>query len=468
MAVHRSSDPGPLDRDVPVDRRGAGADDRRGGARPRRARRLAVAPGPADRRPGAAPRPAGRPGSPTPGRRRRPGSATPTGGCRSSRSRGTNGKRTVTRLITHILKRRRPARRDDDVRRRPRRRADGRAGRLDRSGRRRQILERSDIDVAVLETARGGIVLRGMGYESNDASVITNVIVGPPRPPGHPHAARAGRGEVDGRPRDHEPDGWAVLNADDPLRRGHRPARAGARRVVLARAGRRPAAVRRHRRGGGRAYVLRDGWLDRAPRARAGRAPIVEVARVPDHARRAGPPQRRERARGGRRRARRWAPRSTQLRDGLRDFRPSSERSPGRLNIFRLGSRVVIVDFAHNEAGVSRGPRRGRGDRRRRRGPGGAGDRDHRHGRRSAGRHAPRASGGSPASAPSGSRSRRRCSTCAAGAASRSSARSWPASRSAGRPAADVPVYESETEALRAELAGRRRARAPGRPGSSS
>ena len=42
-----------------------------------------------------------------------------------------------------------------------------------------------------------------------------------------------------------------------------------------------------------------------------------------------------------------------QLRDGLTDFQPSSERSPGRLNLFRLGSRVVIIDFAHNEAGVT-------------------------------------------------------------------------------------------------------------------
>src|SRR5439155_20763391 len=41
-----------------------------------------------------------------------------------------------------------------------------------------------------------------------------------------------------------------------------------------------------------------------------------------------------------------------QLRDGLADFQPSSERSPGRLNLFRLGSRIVIVDFTHNEAGV--------------------------------------------------------------------------------------------------------------------
>lgn len=42
-----------------------------------------------------------------------------------------------------------------------------------------------------------------------------------------------------------------------------------------------------------------------------------------------------------------------QVRDGLLDFAPSAERSPGRLNLFRLGPKVVIVDFAHNEAGIS-------------------------------------------------------------------------------------------------------------------
>ena len=34
------------------------------------------------------------------------------------------------------------------------------------------------------------------------------------------------------------------------------------------------------------------------------------------------------------------------------DFRPVSEESPGRLNLFRNGARVAIVDFAHNEAGL--------------------------------------------------------------------------------------------------------------------
>ena len=69
--------------------------------------------------------------------------------------------------------------------------------------------------------------------------------------------------------------------------------------------------------------------------------------------------------------------------------------SPGRMNLFRLGQRTVIVDFAHNEAGteaildVAAAIAGGAA------GPGGAGHRDHRHRRRPAGRHAARASGGS-------------------------------------------------------------------------
>jgi cyanophycin synthetase len=42
-----------------------------------------------------------------------------------------------------------------------------------------------------------------------------------------------------------------------------------------------------------------------------------------------------------------------QVAEGLRDFRPSADLSPGRMNLFRLGRRTVIVDFAHNEAGTT-------------------------------------------------------------------------------------------------------------------
>ena len=88
---------------------------------------------------------------------------------------GTNGKSTVTRLITHILLQAGKhvgTTTSDGVL------IDERVvepGDWTGPGGAQQVLARSDIDVAVLETARGGIVLRGMGYESNEASILTNV-----------------------------------------------------------------------------------------------------------------------------------------------------------------------------------------------------------------------------------------------------------------------------------------------------
>ena len=41
-----------------------------------------------------------------------------------------------------------------------------------------------------------------------------------------------------------------------------------------------------------------------------------------------------------------------QVAAGLRTFQPTSAQMPGRLNFYRLDDRVVLVDFAHNEAGL--------------------------------------------------------------------------------------------------------------------
>src|SRR6185369_13145087 len=129
---------------------------------------------------------------------------------------GTNGKSTVTRLITHILKlsgKRVGTTTSDGVL------VDERLvepGDWTGPGGAWQILERSDLDVGVLETARGGLVLRGMGYESNDASVVTNV--------SSDHLDLQGihtlpeLAEVKSTvARATKVGGWAVLNADDPL-----------------------------------------------------------------------------------------------------------------------------------------------------------------------------------------------------------------------------------------------------------
>jgi cyanophycin synthetase len=262
---------------------------------------------------------------------------------------GTNGKSTVTRLITHVLLtagRRVGTTTSDGVL------VDERlvdAGDWTGPAGAHMVLERSDVEVAVLETARGGIVLRGVGYESNDVSVLTNVSSDHLDLQGiHTLPELAEVKSVICRIT--RPDGWVVLNGDDSL------VAAVARRVrgrvaLFSAVPGGSAAVRRHLAAGGRAYVLRDGTdLYEVDGDRATK--IVDVARVPITI-------------GGIARhnvsnvlaaagaARGLGATVQQVRRGLVDFRPTAAQSPGRLNLFRLGQRVVIVDFAHNEAGIT-------------------------------------------------------------------------------------------------------------------
>jgi cyanophycin synthetase len=262
---------------------------------------------------------------------------------------GTNGKSTVTRLVTHILVlagRHVGTTTSDGVL------VDERMvepGDWTGPGGAHQILSRSDVDAAVLETARGGIVLRGMGYESNDASILTNV--------SSDHLDLQGihtlpeLAEVKSTVcRITKPDGWIVLNGDDPLVAAvSRRVRGRVAFFSLAGDDGSPL-VRRHITNGGRAYLVRRGWVTEVDDGRA--TAIAEVGRIPITI---GGLARHNvanvlAAAGG---ARGLGMTIEQVRDGLLDFRPSAERSPGRLNLFRLGSRLVIVDFAHNEAGIA-------------------------------------------------------------------------------------------------------------------
>jgi cyanophycin synthetase len=260
---------------------------------------------------------------------------------------GTNGKSTTTRLVSRILSR---AGRHVGTTT-----SDGimvgeelvEPGDWTGPGGAHAILERTDIDVAVLETARGGIVLKGVGYESNDASILTNVT--------SDHLDLQGihtlpeLAEVKATIcRITRRDGWVVLNADD------RYVAPVARRVAASVAyftleGDHSAVVRRHLRAGRRAYLVRNGTLGEAEGSKW--RPIAEVREVPI-------------AFGGFARhnianalaaaagARALGAAIAQVRAGLIDFRPTAGASPGRLNVFRADGEVVIVDFAHNEAGI--------------------------------------------------------------------------------------------------------------------
>jgi cyanophycin synthetase len=278
---------------------------------------------------------------------------------------GTNGKSTTTRMIAHIT---RVAGRHvgmtttdgvlvDDVMIEP--------GDFTGPAGAKAILGRSDVDLAVLETARGGILLRGLGYQSNDASVLTNVSGDHLDLQGvHTLPELAEVKSVICRVT--RPDGAVVLNADDSLIAA--VASRVAAPVFFFSLKPRSARVRRHLERGGRAYVLDDdGWLVECEGAKSRR--IVRAADVP--ATIAGLARHNIAnalaAAGG---ARALGFSIARVAAGLRDFRNTPDSLPGRLNLWRLGNRVVIIDYAHNVAGLDvllataealvgrRGPRR--------------------------------------------------------------------------------------------------------------
>ena len=282
---------------------------------------------------------------------------------------------------------RRAACRDDDLGRRPRRRADGRPGRLDRPGgrapdpgparhRRRRPRDRPRRDRAARRRLR---VERGERPHQR--------LVRPPRPAGHPHPARAGRGEVDDLP-DHEAGRLGRAQRRRPARRGGRapgPRQGG---VLLARRAAVARSSRGTRRAAGAAYLVRDGVLVEADgRAARPRSPIVGPS-IPITI---GGLARHNvanalAAAGG---ARGLGATLDQVRDGLIDFRPTADARRAGSTCSALGAGSSSSTSPTTRPGSGRA-RRGRGDRRRRRGPGRADHGDHRDRRRPAGRHAAR------------------------------------------------------------------------------
>jgi cyanophycin synthetase len=206
----------------------------------------------------------------------------------------------------------------------------------------RAVLLHPRVETAVFETARGGILREGLGFEQCDVAVITNV-------GGGDHLGLRGVGTIEELAwvkrtvvEAVAPGGAAVLNAADPLvaaMASHCPGS-----VIFFAPREDVPALAAHRRSGGRAAFVRTGSmvlqgdgqeivieLDRVPMTHGGRIAfqVENALAVAAAAWALGLP-------------------ANLIRTGLETFPGTAAQSPGRFNVFPVGSATVIIDYAHN------------------------------------------------------------------------------------------------------------------------
>ncbi|WP_026098822.1 cyanophycin synthetase [Kamptonema formosum] len=257
---------------------------------------------------------------------------------------GTNGKTTTTRLLAHIYKqtgRTVGYTTTDGIYI-----GDYLVEKGDNTGPQSAglILRDPTVEVAVLETARGGILRSGLAFDTCNVGVVLNV-----------SADHLGIGDIDTIEQMAAvksvlaeavmPTGYAVLNADDPLV----AAMAKKVKALVAYFSMNPdnPLLREHTRKGGLAAVYENGYLSilkgdwtlrieqavNVPLTLEGRAPF-QIAN----------------ALAACLAAYSQGVSIDDIRAALDSFTASVSQTPGRMNLFNLGTFHVLLDYAHNAA----------------------------------------------------------------------------------------------------------------------
>ena len=210
------------------------------------------------------------------------------------------------------------------------------------------VLRDPTVNFAVLETARGGMLRSGLAFHTCDIAVVTNVAADHLglRDINTVEEMAAVKGVV---PRTVRKSGWAVLNADDDL--VYNMARTLDCRVALFSMDEHNPRIREHVEAGGVAAVYEEGYvtiyrnsyklrIDRAaefPVTFGGRAGFnIEnslAAALAGHL--AGFDK-------------------DDIKTALRTFVPSGTKTPGRMNVYKFPKFEVVVDYAHNTAGIEK------------------------------------------------------------------------------------------------------------------
>ena len=211
------------------------------------------------------------------------------------------------------------------------------------------ILSNPTVDIAVLETARGGLLRSGLGFDEVDVGVVLNVSAD--------HLGLRGintleqladvKGVVAAVVKR---EGHAVLNADDPLVYAMRDKTPGDIVLFSTKPEGESEEFETHlTRNGIGARIENDTFVIRRGRLRIPIAPVREVPLMLG----GGAKFQRENILAAIATAYVQGMRYDDIRAGLLSFFPSPSLTPGRLNLLRVPKGRVLVDYAHNAAAIT-------------------------------------------------------------------------------------------------------------------
>jgi cyanophycin synthetase len=259
---------------------------------------------------------------------------------------GTNGKTTVTRLLAHIIQMAGYYVGFTTT--------DGiyMGGELVQAGDNtgpistKMVLSDPEVEFAVLECARGGLLRAGLGFDQCDIGIVTNVA-----------ADHLGLGDIHTVeqmakvkaviPETVHSKGYAILNADDEL--VYQMHTRVASKVAYFSLDQHNPRIQEHIQLGGVAALLEDGFITlymkdtKIQLAKAADIPLtfsgaatymianILPAVLACHLHGIG---------------------IEIIRSALQTFIPSPEMTPGRLNVFKFNNFQFMVDYAHNAAGL--------------------------------------------------------------------------------------------------------------------
>lgn len=210
----------------------------------------------------------------------------------------------------------------------------------------KKILENAAVDIAVLETARGGIMRRGLGWEWADIAVVTNI--------SEDHIGQDGiesvadlvnvKSLIAERVRE---NGTLVLNADDAesAALAERPAvKEVKKKIVYFAMSEENLVLRKQSETGEAIYFVRGEWICEKRGAEV--TPIAETTEIPIAMNGTADFQiQNAMAAAAVCRALNLSPK--QIAAGLYTFQ-SDVHNPGRSNFYRVGKGFALIDYGHN------------------------------------------------------------------------------------------------------------------------